>query len=103
MTDILLRDIDPALIERLNRVAAANGWPSDESLRNVFEHGLHALELAATLRLNEREENALQSLRIAGAQSHPRLRPGQRRKPTAQRRRAAQGAACRRRSNTHNR
>lgn len=61
MTDILLRDIDPALIERLNRVAAANGWPSDESLRNVFEHGLHALELAATLRLNEREESALQS------------------------------------------
>ena len=61
MTDILLRDIEPALIERLNRVAAANGWHSDESLRNVFEHGLHALELAATLRLNEREESALQS------------------------------------------
>lgn len=61
MTDILLRDIDPALIERLNRVSAANGWQSDESLRQVFEHGLHALELAATLRLNEREENALRS------------------------------------------
>jgi len=61
MTDILLRDIDPALIERLNRVSAANGWQSDQSLRQVFEHGLHALELAATLRLNEREENALQS------------------------------------------
>jgi hypothetical protein len=61
MTDILLRDIDPALIERMNRVAAAHGWQSDESLRNVFEHGLHALELAATLRLNDREETALQS------------------------------------------
>ena len=61
MTDIMLRDIDPALFERLNRVSAANGWQSDESLRQVFEHGLHALELAATLRLNEREENALQS------------------------------------------
>jgi len=61
MTDILLRDIDPALIERLQRVAAANGWRTDESLRNVLEHGLHALELAATLRLSDREENALQS------------------------------------------
>ena len=61
MTDILLRDIDPALIERLNRVAAANGWQADQSLHAVLEHGLHALELAATLRLNEREETALQS------------------------------------------
>ena len=61
MTDILLRDIDPALIERLQRVAAANGWQTDESLRTVLEHGLHALELAATLRLSDREENALQS------------------------------------------
>jgi hypothetical protein len=61
MTDILLRDIDPVLIERLNRVAAANGWQSDESLRNVLEHGVQTLELAATLRLNEREETALQS------------------------------------------
>jgi len=61
MTDILLRDIDPALIARLQNVAAANGWQSEESLRNVLEHGLHALELAATLRLNDREENALQS------------------------------------------
>jgi len=61
MTDIVLRDLDPALIARLHQVAAANGWQSDESLRNVLEHGLHALELAATLRLNDREENALQS------------------------------------------
>jgi len=61
MTDILLRDIDPALIERLNRVAAAHGWQSDESMRNVLEHGVQMLELAATLRLNEREETALQS------------------------------------------
>ena len=61
MTDILLKDIDPALIARLQTVAAANGWQSDESLRNVLEHGVQALELAATLRLNDREENALQS------------------------------------------
>lgn len=61
MTDILLRDIDPALLERLNRVAAANEWPPDHSLHHVLEQGLHALELAATLRLNDREENALQS------------------------------------------
>ena len=37
MTDILLKDIDPALIARLQTVAAANGWQSDESLRNVLE------------------------------------------------------------------
>lgn len=61
MTDITLRDIDPVLVERLNRVTAANGWHPDESLRNVLEQGLHALELAATLRLSDREENALQS------------------------------------------
>ena len=61
MTDIVLKDLDPALIERLDRVSAANGWQQEESLRNVFEHGLHALELAATLRLDAREESALQS------------------------------------------
>lgn len=61
MTDILLKDIDPTLVERLARVAAANGWHPDESLRNVLEHGVQALELAATLRLDEREESALQS------------------------------------------
>lgn len=61
MADILLRDIDPALIERVNRVAASNAWSSDQSLRRVLEQGLHALELEASLRLSDREESALQS------------------------------------------
>lgn len=61
MTDIMLRDPDPALIERLNRVAAANGWREDESLRHVLMHGLEALELAASLSLDDREETALRS------------------------------------------
>jgi hypothetical protein len=61
MTDIVFRDLDPSLLERLNRVAAANGWPPDEAVRQVIEHGVQALELAATLRLSEREESALRS------------------------------------------
>ena len=40
MTDILLKDIDPTLVERLARVAAANGWHPDESLRNVLEQAM---------------------------------------------------------------
>ncbi|KAF1687029.1 hypothetical protein B1992_06570 [Pseudoxanthomonas broegbernensis] len=44
MTDLVLRDIDPILAERIRRVAAARGWSVDETLLRLLEQGLFASE-----------------------------------------------------------
>ncbi|MEJ1097626.1 MULTISPECIES: hypothetical protein [unclassified Pseudoxanthomonas] len=44
MTDIVLKDIDPVLADRIRRVAAARGWNIHETIFNLLEQGLFACE-----------------------------------------------------------
>ena len=40
MTDIILHDIDPLLLDRIKRIAAGRNWPLQEALMHLLEHGL---------------------------------------------------------------
>ena len=61
MTDIMLKNLDPSLLDRLQRLAEGQGWPMPQTLAHVVEQGVAVCEAAVALRLNEREENVLQS------------------------------------------
>ncbi len=43
MIELVLRDPDPALVERIERVAAANGWTQSRTLRVLLDKGLEAV------------------------------------------------------------
>ncbi|GAB3737881.1 hypothetical protein GCM10028862_23740 [Luteimonas pelagia] len=47
MTDIVLRDIDPALAARLRALSDSRGWPIHETLLKVVELGLQRCESGA--------------------------------------------------------
>ena len=61
MTDIVLKDLDAGLLERLQRLGEAQGWQMPQVLARVVEEGVVACEAALALRLNEREEHVLKS------------------------------------------
>ncbi|NYZ61989.1 hypothetical protein [Luteimonas deserti] len=42
MTDLTLKDLDDALVERINTFAAAQGWGQARTLRFLLEQGLRA-------------------------------------------------------------
>ena len=44
MTDLLLRDIDPILAERIQRVSVARGWSEHETIARLLEQGLFEFE-----------------------------------------------------------
>ncbi len=44
MTDIIVRDIEPALAERIKRIGDARGWSLPETLLRLLELGLHSCE-----------------------------------------------------------
>lgn len=44
MTDLLLRDIDPILAERIQRVSVARGWSEHETILRLVEQGLFVSE-----------------------------------------------------------
>ncbi len=44
MTELVLRDIDPILSERIRRVAEARGWSAHEAIVRLLEQGLFASE-----------------------------------------------------------
>ena len=60
MTDIVLRDIDAVLAERLKLLSEQRGWSMHDTLCNVLEQGLYACESGALVHLDDRETNALQ-------------------------------------------
>lgn len=60
MTDIVLRDIDPVLAERIRRVAQTRGWDIHQALLTLLEQGLYACESGAQVRLDDCESTALQ-------------------------------------------
>jgi hypothetical protein len=65
MTDIVLRDIDAILADRIRRVAALRGWTVPTTLLHLLEQGLHAYEGDGGLRLEDAEANVLQEAMAA--------------------------------------
>lgn len=61
MTEIILRDIAPALAERIRRIGQARGWSEAETLQQLLEAGLRSCEGTAAPPLNEREAGALEA------------------------------------------
>ena len=59
MTDIVLRDIDPALQARIERVARARGWDVPGALARLLETGLESVEAALAPDLDGREADVL--------------------------------------------
>lgn len=59
MTDIMLRDADPVLVDRIKRVADARGWPLPRALQYLLEQGLHVYEGDGSVRLDNAESDAL--------------------------------------------
>ncbi|KAF1712498.1 hypothetical protein CSC70_02990 [Pseudoxanthomonas kalamensis DSM 18571] len=44
MTDLVLKDIDSVLRDRIRRVAEARGWSEHETIAQLIELGLFAVE-----------------------------------------------------------
>jgi hypothetical protein len=61
MTDIILREIDPRLFERIRRIGEARGWEVPETLLNVLTHGLEAFEGGAAPVFADAEAHALEA------------------------------------------
>lgn len=61
MTDIVLHDIDPLLLDRIRRIATTRAWPLQEALMHLLEHGLFACEAELAARFNDSDSNALQA------------------------------------------
>jgi hypothetical protein len=59
MTDLMLRDIDPILAERIRRVSVARGWTQHETILRLLEQGLFASEHEVRGGFEEREVDAL--------------------------------------------
>ncbi|MFL6593432.1 MAG: hypothetical protein ACJ8GK_12100 [Luteimonas sp.] len=70
MTDIMLRDIDAVLAERIGRIAQAHGWTLPQALLRLLELGLHACEGETAMRLAGHESDVLQAA-IAALESVP--------------------------------
>jgi hypothetical protein len=60
MSDIILRDIDAVLMERIERIAAAHGWNLQTALMQLLEHGLFACEGELSRSLSDTDARALQ-------------------------------------------
>lgn len=60
MTDIVLRDIDDILADRIRRVAELRGWTLPTALLHLLEQGLHAYEGDGRLHFEGAEADVLQ-------------------------------------------
>lgn len=69
MTDLVLRDIDPVLAERIRKVAQTNGWAVHQTILHLIERGLYASEGGA-LRFDGSESDVMQSA-IAALETVP--------------------------------
>ncbi len=61
MTDLVLRDIEPLLANRIRRVAETNGWTLHQTILHLIERGLYASEGGA-LRFDSAESDVMQSV-----------------------------------------
>lgn len=70
MTHTVLLDIDPVLLERIQRIATAHGWGQQVAMIHLIEHGLFACEADLTARFDDADANVLQAA-IAALQGIP--------------------------------
>ena len=61
MTDIILRDVDAVLADRIRRIGEAHGWSAADTLLHLLEYGLHACEGDGRARLDSAERDILGS------------------------------------------
>lgn len=61
MTDIVLRDIDPLLFERIRRIGDARGWDVADTLLQVLTHGLEGFEGGGAPVFADAESHALEA------------------------------------------
>ncbi|KGQ20127.1 hypothetical protein LF41_2081 [Lysobacter dokdonensis DS-58] len=71
MTDLVLRDIDPEMADRIKRLADARGWNMHVTLENLLQRGLQACEAGLEVHLDDRESTALEQA-IAALEGVPR-------------------------------
>lgn len=70
MADVVLRDVDPLLFERIRRVAVARGWTYEQTCWVLLEQGLLSSELEVRSGFGDPEVDAL-SAAIAALQAMP--------------------------------
>ncbi|MGE8245646.1 MAG: hypothetical protein ACN6RA_06485 [Stenotrophomonas maltophilia] len=70
MADLLLRDVDPLLLERIRRIAAARGWTREDTCMALLEQGLFASKLEVRSGFHDPEVDALAAA-IAALQALP--------------------------------
>ncbi|HIE1100580.1 MULTISPECIES: hypothetical protein [Stenotrophomonas] len=70
MADVVLRDLDPLLLERIRRVAVARGWTHEQTCSALLEQGLFSSELEVRSGFGDPEVDAL-SAAIAALQALP--------------------------------
>jgi len=61
MTDIVLKDIDEILLERIKRAAERRGWALSHTLLHLLEQGLYAVEGDGKLGFDSSEADVLQA------------------------------------------
>ena len=61
MTEIMLRDVDDVLLDRIDRVARRSGWDLSTTLMHLLEQGLHAYEGNGELHFEGGEAAVLQA------------------------------------------
>ena len=59
MTDIVLRDIDSMLADRIRRIADLRRWDLPRTLQYILEQGLYAVEADMNVRLTDADTDAL--------------------------------------------
>lgn len=61
MTDIVLKDVDGMLAERIKRLAEKRGWSLPKTLLHLLEQGLYVYEDGGKLSFDTSEADALQA------------------------------------------
>lgn len=70
MIHTVLLDIDPVLLERIQRLATAHGWGQQAALIHLIEHGLFACEADLAARFDATDAEVLQAA-VAALQDIP--------------------------------
>lgn len=61
MTNAVLIDIDPLLMDRIKRIASARDWGMQTAMVHLIEHGLFACEAELAARFDDTDAKALQA------------------------------------------